>query len=143
MIENEITKLLEKEIMKLNDMSLQELKALWMHYFDYIPASSNRKFYIYRIAYRMQEITFGSIPDELKKELCSIKLSKQKAKRKIALPIPGTKIVRTYQGKEYSCTVLSNGFEYNGRYYKSLSGVAQAITNLKISGSFFFNLGKA
>ena len=40
----------------------------------------------------------------------------------------GTKLVREFKGKRYSVTVIPNGFEYNGRTYKSLSAIANEIT---------------
>ena len=134
--------MIDVEVMRLNDMGLNDLRELWKEYFEEDCLSLNRKYYVYRLAYRMQESVYGGLPRSLKKELLETKLVDTKKRPYSAIPIPGTKIVRFYRGKEYACRVLRNGFEYNGRFYKTLSAVAKEITNLKISGTFFFNLDK-
>ena len=52
-------------------------------------------------------------------------------------PVPGTRLVREWQGVEHAVTVLENGFEYRGRPFKSLSAVANAITGTRWSGCGF------
>ena len=54
--------------------------------------------------------------------------------------MPGTRLVREWQGREHAVTVLTDGFEYLGRPYKSLSAVARAITGTRWSGPAFFGL---
>jgi hypothetical protein len=55
-------------------------------------------------------------------------------------PIVGTKLVREYQGVEHVVTVLADGFEYEGRPYRSLSAIARAITGTRWNGWTFFGL---
>jgi hypothetical protein len=52
----------------------------------------------------------------------------------------GTRLMREYQGEEHHVTVLNSGFEYRGKRYKSLSGIARAITGTQWSGPLFFGL---
>ena len=52
----------------------------------------------------------------------------------------GTRLIREYQGIEHCVTVLADGFEYQGRPYKSLSAVARAITGTRWNGPLFFGL---
>lgn len=52
----------------------------------------------------------------------------------------GTKLVREFKGKRYSVTVIPNGFEYNGRTYKSLSAIANEITGTRWNGKKFFGV---
>jgi hypothetical protein len=55
--------------------------------------------------------------------------------------VPGTVMVREYNGLTYRVTVLDDGrFELEGRPYKSLSAVARAITGSSYSGPVFFGL---
>ena len=49
-------------------------------------------------------------------------------------PIAGTRLIREWQGVEHSVTVIGDGFEYQGRPYKSLSAVARAITGTRWNG---------
>lgn len=52
----------------------------------------------------------------------------------------GTKLVREFKGKRYSVMVIPNGFEYNGRTYKSLSAIANEITGTRWNGKKFFGV---
>jgi Protein of unknown function (DUF2924) len=57
-----------------------------------------------------------------------------------ARPLPGTRLVREWQGVQHVVTVLADGFEYEGRLYKSLSAVARHITQTRWNGWTFFGL---
>ena len=56
------------------------------------------------------------------------------------MPIAGTRLLREYQGVEHAVTVLADGFEWQGRPYKSLSAIARAITGTRWNGLTFFGL---
>ena len=64
----------------------------------------------------------------------------RKALRDVRLPLAGAVLEKKYKGREIAVKVLEIGFEYNGKYYKSLSAVACAITGQHISGYHFFGL---
>jgi hypothetical protein len=55
-------------------------------------------------------------------------------------PIAGTRLVREWQGIEHSVTVRDDGYEYQGRPYKSLSAIARLITGTRWNGWVFFGL---
>ena len=48
--------------------------------------------------------------------------------RKSIEPMPGTTLWREYKGRQISVIVLPRGLEYEGKVYRSLSAVANAIT---------------
>lgn len=54
------------------------------------------------------------------------------------LPPPGTVLARPYKGETLHVTVLSDGFEFEGKAYPSLSAVAKAITGSHCNGFHFF-----
>ena len=58
------------------------------------------------------------------------------------LPAVGAVITKTYRGKSIEVKVLENGFEYQGKTYKSISRVAMEIVKRPISGYVFFGLSK-
>ncbi len=59
------------------------------------------------------------------------------------LPAVGSTITRVYKGTKYLVRVLDDGFEYDGKQYKSLSRVAMEITGAKsINGFLFWQLGQ-
>jgi hypothetical protein len=53
---------------------------------------------------------------------------------------PGTRLVREWNGRTYHVEVLSKGFRWNDRQYRSLSVVAREITGAHWSGPRFFGL---
>src|SRR2546421_12558707 len=64
-----------------------------------------------------------------------------------ALPIsavlkPGTKLVREWHGRAHTVMVAEDGFEFDGKRYRSLTRVARLITGVHWSGPVFFGLRK-
>lgn len=53
---------------------------------------------------------------------------------------PGTRLIREWQGKTHQVTIVPEGFEYQGKVYRSLSLVARHITGTRWSGPKFFGL---
>ncbi|WP_428054282.1 DUF2924 domain-containing protein [Candidatus Avelusimicrobium stercoris] len=58
------------------------------------------------------------------------------------LPAVGAVIKKTYHRQGIEVKVLENGFEYQGKIYKSISRVAMEIVKRPISGHVFFGLSK-
>lgn len=56
------------------------------------------------------------------------------------LPTPGNVITRTYKGHEIIVKVLKDGFEFQGRIYRSLTAIADEVTGSHWSGYRFFGL---
>jgi hypothetical protein len=52
----------------------------------------------------------------------------------------GTRLLREWQGVTHHVTVHAEGFEYNGKSYRSLTGIARLITGTAWSGPLFFGL---
>ena len=55
-------------------------------------------------------------------------------------PVVGTRLVREWDGVEHTVTVLRDGYEWQGRKYRSLSAVAKAITGTNWNGFRFFGM---
>lgn len=55
------------------------------------------------------------------------------------LPTVGTKFVKRFKGKDLEIEVKEDGLYWEGKCYKSLSGLAMAITAYPISGYIFFH----
>ena len=130
----------------LKTTSTPELKAQWRQLFETEPPPFNRRYIESRLAYRIQELTYGGLKPETVKRL--ERLGEQldggnKMKRSIRAdlkPIAGTRLVREFQGVEYVVTVTADGFEWQGRPYTSLSAIARAITGTRWNGWTFFGL---
>ena len=58
------------------------------------------------------------------------------------VPPVGTVIRRVFDGKAHEVTVCVEGFEYEGRSYKTLSAIANQIAGSRWNGFLFFGLKK-
>jgi len=65
---------------------------------------------------------------------------KKRSIRAAAMPIVGTRLIREWQGVEQIVTVTTDGFEWQGRPYRSLSAIARAITGARWNGWMFLGL---
>ena len=116
------------------------------HLFGTEPPGYNRRFLESRLAYRIQELAYGGLKPETVRRLEA--LGEQFADRNItrrrirhdAMPIAGTRLLREWQGVEHTVTVLTEGYEWQGRPYRSLSAIARAITGTRWNGLVFFGL---
>lgn len=54
----------------------------------------------------------------------------------------GSKLIRSYQGLKYEVEIVPQGYLYENTLYKSLSGVAKAITGKSWNGNIFFGVKK-
>jgi Protein of unknown function (DUF2924) len=133
------------QIGALKSMDAKALKARWRELFDTEPPPYNRRFLESRLAYRIQELAYGGLKPETVERLAALaaQVGGKGARRgRIAQerPIAGTRLLREWQGVEHSVTVRDNGFEYEGRPYKSLSAIARLITGTRWNGWVFFGL---
>ena len=60
----------------------------------------------------------------------------------VRLPMPGGLLAKEHKGETHVVKVLDNGFDYDGRLYRSLSAIAQEITGTKWNGYLFFGIAK-
>jgi hypothetical protein len=54
--------------------------------------------------------------------------------------MPGTVLVREFQGVRHTVTIVEGAFLWNERRYSNLSAIAQAITGTNWNGPRFFGL---
>lgn len=154
-------KAINAKIAGLKIKTIPELQKEFESLFDGQKASSNNKVYlIRRIAYRLQELEYGGLPQKTQnrlKELIALydpvnnKAIRPKVSvetqartktrgRDMRLPIPGTNITKDYRGKKHLVKVLEDGFEYESKVYKHLTAIAEKITGAHWNGYNFFNL---
>jgi hypothetical protein len=125
-----------------------ELNQMWRELFDKEPPGFSRSYLISRLSYRIQELAYGGLKPATRAKLDALADAldpKAARKRVVSGPVVGTRLVRPFQGREHTVAVLADGFEWEGRRYKSLSAVARAITGTRWNGPLFFGLrsGKA
>ncbi|EKE45233.1 hypothetical protein OCGS_0663 [Oceaniovalibus guishaninsula JLT2003] len=130
----------------LKYMSVPQLKSEWQTIFATPAPNNSRAFLESRLAYRIQELTYGG-PDRETRRMLDLLADEVSGtptrKSQIAdprNPVVGTRLIREWNGVEHTITVLRDGFEWQGRPYKSLSAIARAITGTRWNGYRFFGL---
>jgi hypothetical protein len=130
----------------LKAMSVNELKTEWQAMFDAPAPNNSRTFLESRLAYRIQELTYGG-PDKQTRRLLDLladevegTLTRKAQIADLRNPVVGTKLIREWDGTAHTVTVLKDGFDWGGQRYKSLSAVARAITGTRWNGYRFFGL---
>jgi hypothetical protein len=130
-----------RNIADLPGLSKAELRSIWQTNFDQPPPPHLRKELMVPIlAYRIQEKAYGGLSSKARKKLQEIaeSLNITSRTRKLTSLQPGTRLVRSWQGVLHQVTVLTSGYEYNGKSYDSLSVIAREITGTRWSGPLFF-----
>ena len=113
----------------LKTLPMPELKAEWRRLFETEPPQFNRRALENRLAYRIQELAYGGLKPETRRRLEILGEqydSDNVTTRRIrhdARPVAGTRLVREYRGVEHTVTVLADGYEWQGRPYRSLSAM--------------------
>ena len=133
------------QLAALPSKTTPELRQLWRDLYDREPPSYNKPFLVKRLAYRIQELAYGGLSARAEAKLKKLvdeesRLKGKQPVRKGDRPIAGTRLIRECQGVEHCATVLDDGYEYQGRRYKSLSAIARAITGTRWNGPAFFGL---
>jgi hypothetical protein len=141
-------KSLEAEIRRLPDLSLDELRSRWKALFgNPAPLSLRRKFLARAVAYQMQVQAYGGLSNSTKRRLREIAEAVRRGNPDaagIARQIrPGTQMIRQWRDETHIVTAISQGFEWKGQRYKSLSAVAKEITGTNWNGYAFFGIKRA
>jgi hypothetical protein len=138
---------LNVEIARLRDLDANELRGRW-HALLGRPAPPHLpRHLIFRVlAYRMQSDRFGEL-DADSRRILDRSGPPEKAgqtavntRRQLAELRPGTVLGREWRGQMQRVAVLTGGFAWNGKTYRSLSEVAHAITGTRWNGPRFFGL---
>lgn len=142
----EVTDSVLTRVAALKTLPIPQLKQQWRDLFESEPPPYNRRFLEHRLAYRIQELAYGGLKPatvkrlrELAEELDGGDPSRRRRHHQDR-PMPGTRLIREWQGIEHCVTVRDDGFEYQGRPFKSLSAIARAITGTQWNGWLFFGL---
>lgn len=144
-----------KQIADLDNLSYEELCALWRTLYGKEPAASNRPYLIKRLAYRIQELAYGGLSERARNMMNDIldlhglnenggnqAGRRTEKKRKAGMPVVGTRLVREWNGMTYEVIVVHGGFEYEGCRYRSLTAITKVITGTHWNGRAFFGLRK-
>ena len=137
-----MSKSIIRQIIELESKSAAEIRQI---YNEIMPkkcaANANKEYLRPRVAYRLQELSFGALGEETRAKLLKISngISINTLRHHSDL-IAGTKICREWGGVMHEVEVLKDCFEYQGQKFKSLSSIARKITSTRWNGPKFFKL---
>ena len=154
-----------KEIEQLRSLTVNGLREKYREVFGEDSRSGNKDYLYRRIAWRLQANAEGDLSERARRRALEIANDadlRVRAPKSVAgaddrkrtavaaingardprLPQPGTLLTREFKGKVHVVTVLEDGFEYDGRRYKSLSKIATEIAGTRWNGFTFFGLDR-
>ncbi len=117
----------------LAQMQRQELKTEWERVYKRPAPSLSAGLLRLGIAYRVQENARGGLSRASIAELNETRAGQPAIK-------PGTRLVRSWNGRTISVEVEREGFVFEDRRYPSLSAIACEVTGSHWSGPRFFGL---
>jgi hypothetical protein len=134
----------EDEIIRLADRSTHELRLAWrkLHRTG-PPLGLSRDLMIRGLANQLQVRADGGPSLMLQRRLQALagELEKGALSFDPGLVLKtGTTLVRQWRGQTHTVLVSDDGFEYDGRRYRSLTEIAEQITGAHWSGPRFFGL---
>lgn len=133
---------LDTDLATLPDMTAAQLRTRWEEMGEgaapRVPPSILRPL----LAQRLQERRLGGLPALV---LRGLKRLAEEGADSAPQPVrtelvPGTRLVREWNGRTISVDVLDNGFAFDNRSWRSLSEIARHVTGAHWSGPRFFGL---
>src|SRR5690349_23015486 len=134
------------EIEQLRAATVRELRAKYFELFGQPSRSNHKQFLFRRVAWRLQALAYGDLSDEARRQALALAQdadlrlkaprhlvgsaeqvlqptlrSRRKPGRDVRLPKPGSVLRREFKGQMVVDQALEQGFQYQDRYYKSLS----------------------
>ena len=160
-----------RQVLELQRWTTMQLRQRYLEIFGEAAHSHNKTWLLKRIAWRLQAMIEGDLSDRARQRAAELARDadlrlapprrgnrvpsaalhhKEQAKLPCEpataadprLPPPGSLLTRSYKGHTIEVKVLSQGFQYQGRVFSSLSALAKEITGSHCSGFWFFNLGR-
>jgi hypothetical protein len=136
---------LSERLTALAELDAASLRAEWRRlYRSHPPKRAGRDLLARAIAQKLQERALGGLSDATKRKLRDFAEQLESGDGTVFDPgialKPGAKLLREWGGNSYVVIALEEGFEFNGRRYRSLSKIAREITGAHWSGPRFFNL---
>ncbi len=129
----------------LGEMDYAALQHEWRRlYRQHPPRRVFRDFLVLGVAWKIQEKAYGGLGAATKRQLDNLAQAMEQdgdiARNRVAHLKPGAKLLREWQGKTQTVIVLEDGFEWEGKRWRSLSAIARTITGAHWSGPRFFGV---
>jgi len=157
---------IREEIEGLRSLTTAHLKEKYREVFGEESRSNHKQFLFRRIAWRIQANAWGGLSERSRRRALEIaddadlrirapknflremsdggRAAEARLKPSLdpRLPLPGTPLIRRYQGKDIVVHVRPDGgFQCNGRIYTSLSRAVSEAAGTRWNGFAFYGLG--
>jgi Protein of unknown function (DUF2924) len=154
-----------RSIEELGSLKIPVLKKRYRELFGEDSKSSNKQFLFRRIAWRLQANIEGDLSERARRRAVDIaddrdlrvrapkefvarpesgfgSIDRTRPTKDYRLPEPGTLLTRRLGDRQIVVKVLTDGFEYESRRYRSLSAIAREVTATRWNGLLFFGLAE-
>jgi Protein of unknown function (DUF2924) len=136
----------ERQIAGLANRSTPDLQVAWRQlHRTGPPLGLSRDLLIRALANQLQEQSYGGVSRALRRRLQSLAGASDKGTMAVDPGLAlktGTTLVRQWRGHTHTVLVHRDGFEHEGQRYRSLTAIAERITEAHWSGPRFFGLTK-
>ena len=136
----------ERQIAGLAERSTPDLRVAWRQlHRTGPPLGLSRDLLIRALANQLQEQGYGGVSRTLRRRLQNLAEVSDKAMMAVDHGLvlkAGTTLVRQWRGHTHTVLVHNDGFEHAGQRYRSLTAIAERITEAHWSGPRFFGLTK-
>ncbi|MBK6296947.1 MAG: DUF2924 domain-containing protein [Sphingomonadales bacterium] len=126
------------QVTELATMSPAQLRDAWLSHNGAPAPNLSADLLRLGLAYRVQENALGGLTAPVRRQLEG---SGHAAVDGATLK-PGTRLLRTWNGRSVSVTVTETGFDYDGKAWASLTAIAKSVTGFQCSGPRFFGIGR-
>jgi DNA invertase Pin-like site-specific DNA recombinase len=128
---------------RLETLDLSAMRQEWRRLYRAEPPRLSRDLMMRALAYRIQEIAFGGLSKATLRRLAALSAEFESDGR-IATPAQpriklGARLLRDWHGRTHAVVVTEEGFEFEGKLYRSLTGIAREITGAAWSGPRFLD----
>jgi hypothetical protein len=137
---------LHEQLNSLATMSPVELRECWQNTAKSEPPNVPTSLLRRLVAQQLQIKRHGGLPALVARELTS----RANGQNAVQLNVPerlqihqGTRFIREWRGQTIEVVALDDGFEWQGRTFRSLSEIARVVTGAHWSGPRFFGLRSA
>ena len=130
---------------RLTELPPGDLKAEWARRYGAPAPNLSPDLLRLGIGHKLQEAKLGGISRGTRTLLRQVAVRAGEGEKGKPLPrklTPGTRLVRDWRGVGHTVIVLEDGFEYDGKHWKSLTAIAKAITGNQWNGPLFFGLAE-
>ncbi len=152
-----------REIEELRGATVGQLRSKYRELFGQPSRSNHKQFLFRRVAWRLQAQAYGELSEQARQQAAALAQDvdlRIKAPRHLVgaahqilqptlpsrhppgrderLPVAGAILQREFKGQLVVVQVFADGFQYQDRWYKSLSAIARQVTGTSWKGYDFF-----